>query len=154
MCQSRETCRLVSVSLHYKFPTKLVGLVQIRFRHPLIEMQLVLTRQSSHIEEEQITQWPKEKVQTRWTYDTPALRQTGSRNLTGQKTLPTIRGTYIKLVTKYQISAINCCWEQCDYPSDFYFLFTDLVGFYTHFSSHFSQKLLMAEIWYLVTSFI
>jgi hypothetical protein len=41
------------------------------------------------------------------TYDTPALRQTGSRNLTGQKTLPT-----------------------------------------------FSQQLLMAEIWYLVTSFI
>ena len=41
------------------------------------------------------------------TYDTPALRQTGSRNLTGQKTLPTIWGTYLKLVTKYQISAIN-----------------------------------------------
>jgi hypothetical protein len=35
------------------------------------------------------------------TYDTPALRQTGSRNLTGQKTLHTIWGTYIKLVTKY-----------------------------------------------------
>jgi hypothetical protein len=30
-------------------------------------------------------------------YDTPALRQTGSRNLTGQKTLPTIWGTYMKL---------------------------------------------------------
>jgi hypothetical protein len=45
------------------------------------------------------------------TYDTPALRQTGSRNLTGQKTLPTIWGTYMKLVTKYQISAINSCWE-------------------------------------------
>jgi hypothetical protein len=43
------------------------------------------------------------------TYDTPALRQAGSRNLTGQKTLPTIWGTYIKLVTKYQISAINSC---------------------------------------------
>ena len=43
------------------------------------------------------------------TYDTPALRQTGSRNLTGQKTLPTIWGTYIKLVTKYQTSAINSC---------------------------------------------
>ena len=43
------------------------------------------------------------------TYDTPALRQTGSRNLTGQKTLPTIWGTYLKLVTKYQISAINNC---------------------------------------------
>ena len=43
------------------------------------------------------------------TYDTPALRQTGSRNLTGQKSLPTIWGTYMKLVTKYQISAINSC---------------------------------------------
>ena len=48
------------------------------------------------------------------TYDTPALRQTGSRNLTGQKTLPTIWGTYMKLVTKYQISGINSCWEKCD----------------------------------------
>jgi len=38
------------------------------------------------------------------TYDTP---QTGSRNATGRKTLPTIWGTYIKIVTKYQISAIN-----------------------------------------------
>jgi hypothetical protein len=36
------------------------------------------------------------------TYDTPR-----SRNRTGQKTLPTIWGTYMKLVTKYQISAIN-----------------------------------------------
>ena len=43
------------------------------------------------------------------TYDTPALRQTASRNLTGQKTLPTIWGTYMKLVTKYQISTINSC---------------------------------------------
>ena len=43
------------------------------------------------------------------TYDNPALRQTGSRNLTGQKTLPTIWGTYMKLVTKYQMSAINSC---------------------------------------------
>jgi hypothetical protein len=48
------------------------------------------------------------------TYDTPALRQTGSRNLTGPKTLPTIWGTYMKLVIKYQISAINSCWEKCD----------------------------------------
>ena len=37
------------------------------------------------------------------TYDTPALRQTGSRNLTGPKTQ---WGTYMKLVIKYQISAI------------------------------------------------
>ena len=48
------------------------------------------------------------------TYDTPAHQQTGSRNLTGQKTLPTIWGTYMKLVTKYQISAINSCWEKRD----------------------------------------
>jgi hypothetical protein len=48
------------------------------------------------------------------TYDTPALRKTGSRNLTGQKTLTTIWGTYMKLVTKYQISAINSCCEKCD----------------------------------------
>jgi hypothetical protein len=33
--------------------------------------------------------------------------QTGSRNLMGPKTLPTIWDTYMKLVTKYQISAIN-----------------------------------------------
>ena len=48
------------------------------------------------------------------TYDTPALRQTGSRNLMGPKMLPTIWGTYMKLVTKYQISAINSCiYVQC-----------------------------------------
>ena len=40
--------------------------------------------------------------------------QTGSRNLTGPKTLPTIWYTYMTLVTKYQISAINCYWEKCD----------------------------------------
>ena len=43
------------------------------------------------------------------TYDTPALRKTGSRNLTVQKMLPTIWGTYMKLVTKYQIPVINSC---------------------------------------------
>ena len=41
-------------------------------------------------------------------------RQTGSKNLMGPKTLPTIWGTYMKLVTKYQISAINSCCEKCD----------------------------------------
>jgi hypothetical protein len=109
---------------------------------------------------------------------TPALRQTGSRNLMGPKTLPTIWGTYMKLVTKYQISAINSCWEKCDDlymhifrciflsnywwqesdiwsqasygyailweafldPSDSYFLFADLVGFYTHVGIRWVQK--------------
>ena len=48
------------------------------------------------------------------TYDTPALQQTGSRNPMGQKMLPMIWGTYMKLGTKYQISAINSCWEKCN----------------------------------------
>ena len=34
-------------------------------------------------------------------------RQTGSRNLMGPKTLPTIWYTYMTLVIKYQISAIK-----------------------------------------------
>jgi hypothetical protein len=29
-----------------------------------------------------------------------------------QKRFPRYRGTYMKLVTKYQISAINSCWEK------------------------------------------
>jgi hypothetical protein len=47
-------------------------------------------------------------------YKNQQNRQTGSRNLMGPKTLPTIWGTYMKLVTKYQISAINSGWEKCD----------------------------------------
>ena len=58
--------------------------------------------------------WNKMNCELMLTYDTPAFRQTGSRNLTGQKTLSTIWGTYMKLVTKYQISANNSYWEKCD----------------------------------------
>jgi len=47
-------------------------------------------------------------------YKNQPSRQTGSRNVTGPKTLLTIWGTYMKLVTKYLISAINSCWEKCD----------------------------------------
>jgi ribosomal protein L28 len=47
-------------------------------------------------------------------YKNQQNRQTGSRNLMGPKTLPTIWGTYTKLVTKYQIPVINSCWEKCD----------------------------------------
>jgi hypothetical protein len=47
-------------------------------------------------------------------YKTQQSRQTGSRNLMDPKALPTIWGTSMKLVTKYQISAINSCWEKCD----------------------------------------
>jgi hypothetical protein len=81
-------------------------------------------------------------------YKNQQNRQTGSRNLMGPKMLPTIWGTYMKLVTKYQISAINSCdrnlifghklyrypisWEAFLNPSDSYFLFADFVDFYTH----------------------
>jgi hypothetical protein len=47
-------------------------------------------------------------------YKNQLSRKTGSRNLTGPKTLPTIWYTYMMLVIKYQISAINSCWEKCD----------------------------------------
>jgi hypothetical protein len=94
-------------------------------------------------------------------YKNQLSRQTGSRNLMDPKTLPMIWHTYMKLVTKYEIPVINSCLEKCDEniwsqasymyailweafldTSDSYFLFADLVGFYTHFS----QQLLMAEI--------
>ena len=47
-------------------------------------------------------------------------------------------------------------WEAFLDPSDSYFLFANFVDFYIHwtFSSHFSKQILMAEIWYFVTSFI
>jgi hypothetical protein len=41
-------------------------------------------------------------------YKNHLSRQTGSRNPTGPKTLPTIWHTYIKLVTKYQILLSVC----------------------------------------------
>jgi hypothetical protein len=60
-----------------------------------------------------------EKCDEKWAYmfnvyKNQQSRQTGSRNLMGPKTLPTIWGTDMKLVTKYQISDINSCWEKCD----------------------------------------
>jgi len=47
-------------------------------------------------------------------YKNQLSRQTGSRNLTGPKMLPTIWHTYMKFVTKYQIPVINSCLEKCD----------------------------------------
>jgi ribosome biogenesis protein Tsr3 len=60
-----------------------------------------------------------EKCDEKWAYmfnvyKNQQSRQTGSRNLMGPKTLPTIWGTDMKLVTKYQICVINSCWEKCD----------------------------------------
>ena len=66
-----------------------------------------------------------EKCDEKWAYmlnvyKNQQSRQTGSRNLMGPKMLPTIWGTYMKLVTKYQISAINSCWEKCAYMFNVY----------------------------------
>jgi hypothetical protein len=47
-------------------------------------------------------------------YKNQQNQQTGSRNLMGPNTLPMIWGTYMKIVTKYQISAINSCLGKCD----------------------------------------
>ena len=47
-------------------------------------------------------------------YKNQQSRQTGSRNLMGPNTLPTIWHTYMKLVTKNQIPVINICLEKCD----------------------------------------
>ena len=47
-------------------------------------------------------------------YKNQQSRQRGSRILMVPKTLPTIWYTYMTLVTKYQISAINSYWEKCD----------------------------------------
>jgi hypothetical protein len=69
---------------------------------------------------QQILSVNKMNCELMFTYDTPALRQTGSRNLTGPK---------------------NASHNMA-------FLYT--LNIYAHFS----QQLLMAEIWYLVTSFI
>ena len=55
-------------------------------------------------------------------YRNQLSQQTGSRNLMGPKTLPTIWYTYMMLVTKYQISAINSYWEKCN---EKYFGWTD-----------------------------
>jgi hypothetical protein len=136
-------------------------------------------------------------------YKNQLSRQTGSKNLTGPKTLPTIWGTYMMRVTKYQISAINNCWEKCDEkcaymfnvyknqlsrqtgsrnlmgpktlstiwgtsdiwsqalyrypiswvafldPSDSYFLFADLVGFYTHWTyMHIFLHIFLSNYWW------
>jgi hypothetical protein len=59
--------------------------------------------------------WQRSDIWSQASYRYPISWEaflTGSSNLTGQKTLPTIWGTYMKLVTKYQISATNSCWEK------------------------------------------
>ena len=82
------------------------------------------------------------------TYDTPALRQTGSRNPMGSKTLPMIWVTYMKLVTKYQISAINSCWEKCDEKCAYMFnVYKDQLSWQTG-SRNLTRPKTLPTIWY------
>jgi hypothetical protein len=80
-------------------------------------------------------------------YKNQLSRQTGSRNLKGPKTLPTIWYTYMTLMTKYKISAsyrYPISWEVFLDPSDSYFLFADFVDFYTHWSYMLYMPILVA----------
>jgi hypothetical protein len=61
-------------------------------------------------------------------YKNQQNRQTGSRNLMGPK-------TYMKLVTKYQISAINSGWEKCDEKWAYMFNTCICTFFVTFFSA-------------------
>ena len=82
------------------------------------------------------------------TYDNPALRQTGSRNLTGQKMLPTKWGTYMKLVTKYQICVINSCWEKCDEKYAYMFnVYKDQLSRQTGSRNPTGPKTLLRKMW-------
>jgi hypothetical protein len=93
------------------FDKQEVGIWQVKKTLPTIRgtyMKLVTKYQISAIN----SCW--EKCDEKWAYmfnvyENQLSRQTGSRNLMGPKTLPTIWDTHMKLVTKYQISAINSC---------------------------------------------
>ena len=98
------------------FGKQAVGIWRVKKTLPTIwgtYMKLVTKYQISAIN----SCW--EKCDAKWAYmfnvyKNQLSRQTGSSNLTGPKTLPTIWYTYMMLVTKYQISAINSYWEKCD----------------------------------------
>jgi hypothetical protein len=74
-----------------------------------------------------------EKCDEKWAYmfnvyKNQQSRQTGSRNLMGPKTLPT---SDIWSQASYRYTIL---WVAFLDPSDSYFLFADLVGFYTHWT--------------------
>jgi hypothetical protein len=80
------------------------------------------------------------------TYDTPALRQAGSRNLMSPKTLPTIWGTYMKLVRKYQIPVINSYWEKCDKKCAYIYICSMCIKIKLSFYTHWTYKLIFRRI--------
>ena len=116
--KSNDEYFFLNLSLYFHFITRrrwcAINIIKIRSLHLIISYSGQAKKKNRK---------NKMNCELMLTYDTPAYmfnvyknhlsRQTGSRNLTGPKTLPTIWHTYMKLVTKYQISAINSCWEKC-----------------------------------------
>jgi hypothetical protein len=81
-------------------------------------------------------------------YRNQLSRQTGSRNLKDPKTLPTIWHIYMKHVTQasYRYSIL---WEAFLDPSDSFFLFADLVGFYAHWAyMHIVRHIFLGNYWW------
>jgi hypothetical protein len=70
--------------------------------------------------------------------------QTGSRNLMGPKTLPTIWGTYMQLVTKYQISVINTIRFLLPVCRFCWFLYT----FNIHLYMHNFRRIFLSNYWW------
>jgi hypothetical protein len=95
-----------------------------------------------------------EKFDEKWAYmfnvhKNQQSRQTGSRNLMGPRTLPTIWGTYMTLVTKYQISVINSSWEKCDEKCAYMFnVYKDQLSRQTG-SRNLTGPKTLPTIWYI-----
>jgi hypothetical protein len=80
-------------------------------------------------------------------YKNQQNRQTGSRNLMGPKTLPTIWDIWSQASYRYTI-----LWVAFLDPSDSYFLFAALVGFYTHWTyMHIFRHIFLSNYWWQKT---
>jgi hypothetical protein len=90
-------------------------------------------------------------------YKNQLSRQTGSRNLMGPKTLPTIWYTYMMLVTKFWSQAsyrYPISWEAFLNPSESYFLFVNFVDFHTHWTYMLIfRRIFLSNCWWQILIF-
>jgi hypothetical protein len=128
------TCRQVWTLIPLQFKKQEVGIWRVKKRFP---------RYGVHI----WSLWPNIRF-------LPSI--VAEKNATKNGHIQNVCSMCIKInkVGKQEVGILS--WEAFLDPSDSYFLcwFLYTLNIYVHFSSHFSQQLLMAEIWYLVTSFI
>jgi hypothetical protein len=99
-------CRFVDFYTHLTYTTKFGTSIKIRLNRKFESTEFETMRVNC--------MFNVYKNQLSW--------QTGSRNLTGPKTLPTIWHTYIKFVTKYQIPVINNSLSQIYLSKHVYYL--------------------------------